>query len=97
MGHPVVKVEVKVLRMMEACSIISLSLSGVLRSAVFVVVTLSSFVMSSLEDTFFSDLDGSSCLFLDDEELNPEDETVMVDGSAVLLDCSILVMGWNGS
>ncbi len=45
--------------------------------------------MSGSEDNFFSDLDGCSGLFLYDEELNPEDETVVLDGSTALLDYSM--------
>ncbi len=41
--------------------------------------------MSESDDGFFSDSHGSSSLFLDDEDLDPEEETVVLDGSSAEL------------
>ncbi len=64
---------------------ISLSLSSELRGCVFLLVpwSLLLFVMSESDGGFFSDCNGS--LFIDDDDLNPEEETVTLDSSGPAL------------
>ncbi len=45
--------------------------------------------MSEFGSNFFSELNDSPSLFLDEDELNPEEETAVLDGSAALLDRSM--------
>ncbi len=59
------------------------------------VVSLTFDIGSMSDSDFFSNTESSSALFVDDNELNPEDETVVLDGSAGLLNRSMPVIWFD--